>query len=80
MMANIEGAPNWSPQVIDGEVHTTGKGRDPWVALVERGRYYDIFGDGFSFTLERSNDAGTRGFDPSSRSEPLDANPLRDAG
>jgi hypothetical protein len=58
MMANIEGCTELEAQVIDGEVHTTGKGRDPWGELVERGRYYDISSDGFSFTLERSNDAG----------------------
>ena len=74
MMANIEGCTELEAQVIDGEVHTTGKGRDPWGALAERGRYYDISGDGFSFTLERSTMLERRGFDPSSRSEPLDAN------
>lgn len=58
MMANVEGYTELHAQVIAGEVHTTGKGRDPVGELVERGRYYDISGDGYSFTLERSNDAG----------------------
>jgi hypothetical protein len=58
MMAHIEGCTELEAQVIDGEVHTTGRGRDPWGELMERGRYYDISGDAFSFTLERSNDAG----------------------
>lgn len=58
MMANIEGCTELEAQVIDGEVHTIGKGRDPWGEFMERGRYYDISGDGFSFTLDRSNDAG----------------------
>ncbi len=58
MMANIEGCTELEAQVVDDEVHTSGKGRDPWGELVERGRYYDISDGGFSFTLERSNDAG----------------------
>jgi len=58
MMANVEGYTELDAQVIDGEVHTTGKGRDPGGELVERGRYHDISGDGYSFTLERSYDAG----------------------
>jgi hypothetical protein len=59
MMANVAGHTELDAEVIDGEVHTTGKGRDPVGELVERGRYYDISADGYSFTLERSNDAGT---------------------
>jgi hypothetical protein len=58
MMASTRGCTELEAQVIDGEVHTTGKGSDPWGELMERGRYYDISRDGFSFTLERSNDAG----------------------
>jgi hypothetical protein len=58
MMANVEGYSELDAQVIDGEVHTTGKGRDPGGELVERGRYYDISGDGYSFTLDRSYDSG----------------------
>jgi hypothetical protein len=58
MMANVEGHTELDAQVVAGEVLTTGKGRDPMGALMEKGRYYDIDGDGFSFTLERSNDAG----------------------
>jgi len=58
MMANIEGCTELEARVVDGEVHTVGKGRDPGGELLERGRYYDISSHGFSFTLERSNDAG----------------------
>lgn len=58
MMANIEGCTELEARVVDGEVHTAGKGRDPMGELIERGRYYDIDDDAFSFTLERSNDAG----------------------
>lgn len=58
MMAGIEGCTELEAQVIEGEVHTRGRGRDPMGALMERGRYYDISGGGFSFTLERSNDGG----------------------
>jgi hypothetical protein len=58
MMANVEGCTELTAQVLDGEVHTRGKGRDPGGELLERGRYHDISGDGFSFTLERSNDSG----------------------
>jgi hypothetical protein len=58
MMANVEGCTELEARVVDDEVHTTGKGRDALGDLVERGRYYDISDEGFSFTLERSNDAG----------------------
>jgi hypothetical protein len=58
MMANVEGCTELEAQIVDGEVHTSGKGRDPWGTLLERGRYHDVSGDGFSFTLERSNDGG----------------------
>jgi hypothetical protein len=58
MMANVEGYTELDAQVIDGEVHTTGKGRDPGGELVEQGRYHDMSSEGYSFTLERSYDAG----------------------
>jgi hypothetical protein len=58
MMANVEGYSELDAQVIDGEVHTTGKGRDAGGELVERGRYHNISGDGYSFTLDRSYDGG----------------------
>jgi len=58
MMANVEGFSALRAEVVDGEVHTTGEGRDPGGDLVERGRYHDISGDGYSFMLERSYDAG----------------------
>ena len=58
MMANVEGYSELDAQVIDDEVHTTGKGRDPGGELVEQGRYHDISGNGYSFTLDRSYDGG----------------------
>ena len=58
MMANVEGCTELFAQVIDGEVHTIGKGKDPMGELLERGRYFDISDDACSFTLDRSNDGG----------------------
>ena len=58
MMANVEGYSELHAQLVDGELHTEGRGRDPGGALVERGRYHDISRDGYSFTLERSYDGG----------------------
>lgn len=58
MMANVEGYSELDAQGSDGEVHTSGQGRDPGGELVERGRYYDISDDGYSFTLDRSYDGG----------------------
>lgn len=58
MMANVEGYSELDTQVIDGEVHTTGKGRDPGGELMEQGRYHDISANGYSFTLDRSYDGG----------------------
>jgi hypothetical protein len=58
VMANVEGYSELRAEVIDGEVRTTGQGRDPGGALIERGRYHDISSDGYSFTLDRSYDAG----------------------
>ena len=43
---------------LDGEVQTTGRGRDPGGELIERGRYHGISADGYSFTLDRSYDGG----------------------
>jgi hypothetical protein len=58
MMANVEGHTELEARVVAGEVHTMGKGRDPMGELMEKGRHHDIAGDGYSFTLERSNDGG----------------------
>ena len=58
VMANVEGYSELRAEVIDGEVRTTGQGRDPGGALIERGRYHDIFADRYSFTLDRSYDGG----------------------
>jgi hypothetical protein len=45
MMANVEGHTVLEAQVNDGKVHTTGKGRDPWGDLLERGRYLNRAGN-----------------------------------
>jgi hypothetical protein len=58
MMANVEGYSELDAQVIDGEVHTTGHGRDTGGELLEQGRYHDISANGYSFTLDRSYDGG----------------------
>jgi len=58
MMANVEGYTELRAEVVDGEVHTTGRGRDPAGELVEQGRYHDISADAYSFTLDRSYDGG----------------------
>ena len=58
MMAHVEGHTELEARVVAGEVHTTGRGRDPSGDLVERGRYHDVSREGFSFTLDRSNDGG----------------------
>jgi hypothetical protein len=58
MMANVEGYSELRAEVVDGEIRTTGQGRDPGGELVEQGRYYDISADGYSFTLDRSYDGG----------------------
>ncbi|HVR72570.1 MAG TPA: hypothetical protein VMT87_17175 [Vicinamibacteria bacterium] len=58
MMANVEGYSALRAEVVDGEVRTTGQGRDPGGELMEQGRYHDVSADGFSFTLDRSYDGG----------------------
>lgn len=58
MMANVEGYSALRAEVVDGEVRTTGQGRDPGGELIEQGRYHDISADGYSFTLDRSYDSG----------------------
>lgn len=58
MMANVEGYSELRAEVVDGEVRTSGRGRDPGGELIERGRYFDISADGYSFTLDRSYDGG----------------------
>jgi len=58
MMANVEGYSELRAEVVNGEVQTTGQGRDPGGELREKGRYYAIFADGYCFTLDRSYDGG----------------------
>jgi hypothetical protein len=58
MMANVEGCTALEAQAVGSEIHTTGQGRDRAGRLLERGRHYDRAHDGFSFSLDRSNDAG----------------------
>lgn len=57
-MANVEGYSELRAEVVDGEVRTSGQGRDPGGELIEQGRYYDISADGYWFTLDRSYDRG----------------------
>lgn len=59
MMAEVEGYSELSAELVHGELRTTGRGRDASGQLVERGRYFDISDQGFSFTLDRSYDGGT---------------------
>jgi hypothetical protein len=58
MMAEVDGYAELTAAFVDGEVRTTGRGRDASGQLVERGRYFDISDRAFSFTLERSYDGG----------------------
>lgn len=58
MMANVEGYSELRAEAVDDEVRTTGRGRDPGGELIEKGRYYDISAEGYSFTLKRSYDGG----------------------
>jgi hypothetical protein len=58
MMARVEGCTELEARLAGGEVHTSGKGKDPTGELLERGRYHDVSRDAFSFTLDRSNDGG----------------------
>jgi hypothetical protein len=58
MMANVEGYSELRAEVVDGEVRTSGQGRDPGGELIEEGQYHDISADGYSFTLDRSYDGG----------------------
>jgi hypothetical protein len=64
MMANVEGYSELRAEVIDREVRTTGRGRDPGGELIERGRYFDIAPHGYAFTLDRSYDGGKTWFRP----------------
>ena len=58
LMANVEGYSALRAEVVNGEVRTTGQGRDPGGELIEQGRYYDVSADAYSFTLDRSYDDG----------------------
>lgn len=58
VMANIEGYTELHAELFDGEVRTSGQGRDPGGDLLEQGRYFDITPDAYSFTLDRSVDGG----------------------
>lgn len=64
VMANVEGFSELRAEVLDGEVRTTGHGRDPGGVLIERGRYYDMSSGGYSFTLDRSYDGGATWISP----------------
>lgn len=58
MMAGVEGYSALRAEVVDGEIRTTGHGKDPGGDLIERGRYFDRSAEAYSFTLERSYDGG----------------------
>lgn len=58
MMAGAEGYSELTAQLVQGEVRTSGRGRDAGGELLERGRFFDISERGFSFTLDRSYDGG----------------------
>jgi hypothetical protein len=57
-MSKTEGYSELRAEVVDDEIRTTGRGRDPRGELIERGRYHDISREGYPFTLERSYDGG----------------------
>jgi hypothetical protein len=59
MMAGAEGYSELTAQPAQGEVRTTGRGRDAGGELLERGRFFDISEGAFSFSLARSYDGGT---------------------
>jgi hypothetical protein len=63
MTPGVEGLSELYARRADDEVHTSGNGRDPGGEFVERGRYWTITADTFSFALERSYDTG-RSFSP----------------
>ena len=58
MMANVEGYTELFAEVVGAEVRTNGRGKDPGGDLLEKGRYYEIGADAYSFTLDRSYDGG----------------------
>lgn len=58
MMAGVEGYSELRAEVVQNEIHTAGRGRDPGGELIERGRYFNISRDEFFFSLDRSYDGG----------------------
>jgi hypothetical protein len=58
MMAGVEGYSELTAQLVQGELRTTGRGRDAGGELLERGRFFEISEHAFSFTLARSYDGG----------------------
>jgi hypothetical protein len=58
MTPAIEGFSEIYARGTGSEVHTSGMGKDSGGAFLERGRYYDISDNVFSFALERSYDDG----------------------
>lgn len=59
MMAQVEGYSELRAERADGELRTTGSGWDAGGKLLERGRYFDILQNAFSFSLDRSYDGGS---------------------
>jgi len=64
MMAAVAGYTELTAELVQGELRTTGRGRDGGGALLERGRYFDISERAFSFRLERSYDDGITWISP----------------
>jgi hypothetical protein len=64
MMAGAEGYTELNVQLVQGELRTTGRGRDASGELLERGRYFNISERAFSFTLDRSYDGGITWISP----------------
>jgi hypothetical protein len=64
MMAGAEGYTELHAQPGEGEIRTTGRGRDAGGELLERGKYFDITDRAFSFTQDRSYDGGAAWISP----------------
>lgn len=57
-MANLPGYTYLEEEIVDGELHAKGHGRDGQGEFQERYRYFDISDSTYSFQGERSRDGG----------------------
>lgn len=57
-MANLPGYTYLEEEIVDGELHATGHGRDGQGEFEERYRYFGISESTYSFEGERSRDGG----------------------